>query len=241
MRKKGEREARGRSRRGHGIVLEGYEVTTTTGRVKLRGPGDATATVAREAQDKAIEALALFAPKGKGTLRPEDELSLTTDGGMTLRFRADVLGDVASVVRAFAVVHEQKEEAGAVTAPTVPEIVFAPKPSQAEAPGWITDNPDYKPRLVGDDGAFVLEFTPLAMNEKRRYMVERKVDPDEAEFWGYEVLADGRRFGWVVLMEPGVVLVTGCADRPHSKHRTLLAAMIRISSILQSTADNPLE
>jgi hypothetical protein len=144
--------------------------------------------------------------------------------------------DIASLFSAFALIRETTtEDLEGRERASLPDAVFRPqKRDPTLVPDWIASNSELKPTLVEDDGRIVLSFTSLRMDRKSRYLVHGKCESGGIpDYWGYEVSADGRSFGWVVLMEPGVVLVTGAGNNKYSKHRTVTSAMFRLSSHLR--------
>lgn len=201
-------------------------------RVTRRAKGGASVLLPPAADD-ALAALAVFAPQGNPTLDPATQLSLVDPRtGRSLSFRASSLTAVAELVSSFAVLEAVPEIVVEPVAERLPEAIFETRPLADGAPDWIRGNPDFRPVLAEDDGRIVLRFTGVEMDPKSKYQVAGKSEAGEAPKWGYEVFADGTPFGWVVLLAPGEVLVTGIAGGKHSKHRTIRSAMFRLSSHL---------
>lgn len=138
------------------------------------------------------------------------------------------------IIASFGIAEPEAQEACAPE--PLPEALFEkpPVPSE-EAPEWIVGNPEFKSRHVVDDGDIVLDFTAVKMNAKSKYQVDGAAD--HGERWGYRVTAKGRPFGWVVMLEPGTVLVTGAGANKYTKHRSLMSAMFRLSSYIQTAGE----
>ncbi|MDW9478746.1 hypothetical protein GOB57_08515 [Sinorhizobium meliloti] len=203
--------------------------------IRIRAPDKKTLSVPREC-DAALAALSVFAPDGVATVDAHSRLSIVEVGtGRTVEFQARHVRDIGSLLSAFAIAREagKRAEPTASGPSPLPAVIFSP-PSRdlSTVPEWIADNPDLKPTLVEDDGRIVLSFAPLRMSSKSKYLVEGRCESGVPDYWGYEVSADGHPFGWVVLMDPATVLVTGAGTARHSKHRNIRSAMFRLSSHL---------
>jgi hypothetical protein len=202
--------------------------------LRIRAPDKTTVSVSSDC-DPALMALSVFAPSGLATVDRHSNLSLMDIAtGRAVEFPARHVKDIASLFSAFAVIREAKTEELTGGKPlSLPDAVFDPPARDLSlVPDWIASNPDLKPTLVEDDGRIVLSFTALKMNPKSKYLVDGKCENGIPDHWGYEVTADGKPFGWVVLMEPGTVLVTGVGNNKYSRHRTIIAAKFRLSSHL---------
>lgn len=216
-------------------LSEVYNFKCVRDTLRIRAPDRTTVSVSSDC-DRALTALSVFAPSGLATVDRHSNLSLVdTATGRAVEFPARHVKDIASLISAFAVIREAKTEELMGSKPlSLPDAVFDP-PSRdlSLVPDWIASNSDFKPTLVEDDGRIVLSFTALRMNQKSKYLVEGRCEGGIPDQWGYEVTADRQPFGWVVLMEPGVVLVTGAGNNKYSKHRTVTSAMFRLSSHLR--------
>ncbi|MBY3150962.1 hypothetical protein HFO56_00770 [Rhizobium laguerreae] len=202
--------------------------------MRIRAPDKTTVSVSSDC-DRALLALSVFAPFGLATVERHSNLSLMDVAtGRAIEFPARHVKDIASLFCAFALIRETKtEELAGSKPPPLPDAIFDPPARDPSlVPDWIASNPDFKPTLVEDDGRIVLSFAPLRMNAKSKYLVDGRCDEGFPDYWGYEVTADGRPFGWVVLMAPGTVLVTGAGNNKYSKHRNVTSAMFRLSSHL---------
>lgn len=227
----------GKDEPGGQDLAEIYNIRYIRDTMRIRAPDKTTMSVPSDCE-AALVALSVFAPTGVATIEARSNLSLMEIAtGRTVEFQAQHVADIAGLVSAFAVVRETprvaKQEA---PPPPLPEAIFdAPAQDPATVPAWIAENPDLKPTLVEDDGRLVLSFVPLRVSSKSKYIVEGRSTGGVPDYWGYEVSADGQPFGWVALMDPGTVLVTGVAAARYSKHRNIRSAMFRLSSHLEST------
>nr|WP_250808030.1 hypothetical protein [Neorhizobium tomejilense] len=221
-------------------ISEIYSIRHGRDSIRIVSPEKKTLTI-NSRNDVYIQALSQFAPMGLPTLRPECQMALVeAASGRSIEFKAIEFSDIAAVMAAFCVGEERAPEAKSPPAePTpLPDILFEEKPApKGGIPEWISANPDFKRNLVIDEGKIVLDFTALRMNAKQKYSVDGRAANETGEVWGYEVLAKGRHFGWVVLLEPNCVLVTGVSTAKHSKHRTVMSAMFRLSSHLQAVEE----
>jgi hypothetical protein len=215
-------------------LAEIYTIKCIRDTMRIKAPNKTTLSVPRDCE-AALVALSVFAPGGVGTILPRSNLSLVeTSTGRTIEFPAQHMKDIASLVSAFAVIWDTGEPIRQMEkAASLPSVIFDP-PSRdlSTIPAWIAEHPDLKPTLVEDDGRIVLSFASVTMSSKSKYLVECRCESGVPDHWGYEVSADGQPFGWVVLMEPGIVLVTGAGSTPYSKHRNIRSAMFRLSSHL---------
>lgn len=211
-----------------------YSIKCIRDTMRIKAPDKTTLSVPCDCE-AALVALSVFAPTGVATISARSNLSLVeTSTGRTVDFPAQHVKDIASLVSAFAVVRETAETALSGEKPmALPGVIFDP-PSRdlSTVPTWIAENPDFKPTLVEDDGRIVLSFAPLRVSSRSKYLIDSRCESGVPDYWGYEVQADGQPFGWVVLMEPGTVLVTGAGSTAYSKHRNIRSAMFRLSSHL---------
>lgn len=217
-----------------------YSIKCDTETIRIRSPDNAIVSVPADCKS-ALSTLSVFAPSGVRTIEKQANLSIV-DGatGRSIDFPAEHLCDIANLISTFAIVGDAGAEMVQDNAPpSSPDTLFnAPSPDLSEVPSWIAQNNDFKQTLVEDDGRIVLEFTPLRMSKKYKYVVEGRCQDGTPDYWGYQVIADGRPFGWVVLMGIKKIIVAGIYDDPteSSKHMTVKSAMIRISTHLDDTA-----
>lgn len=213
-----------------GELTKVYHIDQFSGTTRVRSP-QGTRLTAKLGISCVLEALGEFAPNGHPTILSSTQLSLKNEvTGKIIKFEAHELTEVAKLLEHFAIFKEApvppKKEA-----PLLDEVFDTPAHELHGAPAWILENSDFKPKVIGDDGSIVLDFCPLEM--KSKYVVNGKAEPDKANAWGYAVNLGNRAFGWAVLIDPETVLVTGIEGKKHSKHRTLLSALFRLSSHLQ--------
>lgn len=229
-----EGSASGEAATAHLELSEVYNFKCVKDTLRIRAPDKTTVSVSSDC-DPALKALSIFAPSGLATVDRHSNLSLMDIAtGRAVEFPARHVKDIASLFSAFAVMREAKTEEITGGKPlSLPDAVFDPPARDLSlVPDWIASNPDFKATLVEDDGRIVLSFAALKMNSKSKYLVDGRCVNGVPDYWGYEVTADGQPFGWVVLMAPGTVLVTGAGNTKYSKHRTVTSAMFRLSSHL---------
>ena len=216
-----------------------YSIKYIKDNIRIRSPQNRTVTIS-SGFNNFLQALETFAPDGNPSLSPGSRLSLTDSfTGRSLEFSASDMLDVAALITSLAVGGGETERSTKTDPKPLPSVLFEqPEQPPADIPAWISANPDLKPRLVVDDGLIVLDFTALRMNQKSKYQVEGRCPSGNSGNWGYEVTAGGKPCGWVVLLEPGSVLVTGIDGAKHSKHRSVMSAMFRLSTHLQAVDDN---
>jgi hypothetical protein len=215
-------------------LTQNYSVKFFKNTVRIRAPNKTVVSVSRDC-DHALLALSAFAPTGLPTIQSNSKLALVDVAtGRSIEFPAGQMCELASLVAAFAVIPEAGTEELTASPPrTLPDAIFEPPtPFLTMVPDWIASNPDFKPTLVEDDGRIVLTFAPLRASAKSKYLVEGRCEVGVPDYWGYEVSADGKPFGWVVLHSPGTVVVTGAGNAKYSKHRNVTSAMFRLSSHL---------
>jgi hypothetical protein len=215
-------------------LAEIYSIKFVRDTMRIRSPDTTTVSVSRNCES-AFAALAVFAPTGVGTIDCHSNLALIEVAtGRTVEFSAHQVLDIANLVSAFAISRNTASTTGEDAVPLSDAVFGSPPQNIATVPTWITENPDFKPTLVEDDGRLVLSFAPLRVSAKSKYLVEGRSESGAPDYWGYEVSADGRPFGFVALLEPGTVLVTGVEAQKYSKHRNIRSAMFRLSSHIAS-------
>jgi hypothetical protein len=214
-----------------------YSIRHVRDTVRIMSP-DKKTVVLPDDSHAFIQTLSTFAPLGLATLRPDGQLAIVEAGsGRSVEFLAKELVHVAAVMSAFCVIEERQPivELPLMEPTPLAEALFRETAvSEVGMPAWISGNPDFKRNLAIDEGEIVLDFAPLEMSKKVKNAVEGRASPETADAWGYEVHARGNHFGWVVLLDPHNVLVTGVGDTKCSKHRTVMSAMFRLSSHLQA-------
>lgn len=230
---RGRREPEGTER----DISDRYSIRHVRDNIKIRSPENKAATISSH-NTSFIAALSAFSPLGTPSLTPDTLMELVIkETGVNIEFPASEIVDVATLVSTFGIGDRVEPEVTSEP-PHLPDAMFEPpRKSSVEIPSWITDNPEFKPHLVVDDGDLTLEFTPLHMNQKSKYRVDGRAEQGSGDAWGYEVSAMGKPFGWIVLLDPQCVLVTGVDDNKHTKHRTITSAMFRLSTYKQAAEE----
>lgn len=213
-------------------LSEIYKIKSAGNKIRIESPTRKKITVGGQS-NSVFSAISTFAPDGIPTLDPRNPMAFVELAtGRQFEFPAGEAADIAAVFAAFCVGQSKPIVSESESMAPLPASVFDVEAGLPDdVPDWIKQNEDFKPSLVVDDGRIVLAFAPLRIGARSKYQIEGKVgDGKPADYWGYEVTADGNPFGWVALMEPGAVLLTGIEGVDWSKHRSIRAAMFRISS-----------
>lgn len=218
-------------------ISDRYSIRHVRDNIRIRSAENKAATISSR-NTSFIAALSAFSPLGIPSLTPYTVMELVIkETGAKIEFPASEIVDVATLVSTFGI-GDRVEPETMREPPHLPDALFErPRKSPPEIPAWITDNPEFKPHLVVDDGDIALEFTPLHMNQKSKYRVDGRAEQGSGDAWGYEVSAMGKPFGWIVLLDPQCVLVTGVDDNKHTKHRTITSAMFRLSTYKQAAEE----
>lgn len=213
------------SRYGRKVDMEAGKVTISKGKSSVKIAMSSYASVAN--------VLAMIEEASEGALKPDAKLEIVdTFSGKRAAVSADAILDVAEVIGQLVLGLRGDEKL--VSAPE-PRTKAGRKNAQEAVASTSDDStmPDWFGKLDNEyagDG-YRLVRAELALDPKQRRTVSGLWGETSGNRgWGYEILVDDRRVGWVIAETERSFVLTGIPDFPSSQHRVIEGLMARLTA-----------